>query len=164
MNEKIENLKFILTRLDTYIDSAQNKSNLYLALNTVVLGGIIAILKDLECGKIMNVLLISIAIVSILSILITLISINPYMKNAMSSKKKSVFFFDDIASCISLSEYKILLNKKADEKLLDDMCAQVYSVAKGLTSKYKKLRIAGFLVAFEFILLAIWIFILLITK
>ena len=141
MNEKIENLKFILTRLDTYIDSAQNKSNLYLALNTVVLGGIIAILKDLECSKIMNVLLISIAIVSILSILITLISINPYMKNAMSSKKKSVFFFDDIASCISLSEYKILLNKKADEKLLDDMCAQVYSVAKGLTSKYKKLRI-----------------------
>ena len=160
MNEKIENLKFILTRLDTYIDSAQNKSNLYLALNTVVLGGIIAILKDLECSKIINVLLISIAIVSILSILITLISINPYMKNAMSS----VFFFDDIASCISLSEYKILLNKKADEKLLDDMCAQVYSVAKGLTSKYKKLRIAGFLVAFEFILLAIWIFILLITK
>lgn len=166
MEAKLENLKFILTRLDTYIESSQNKSNLYLALNTIILGGvitIISVLDDLNCNQLLNFLLLLIAIASIMSILITLSAINPYMKSSRG-KEKSIFFFDDIAECTSRSDYQRLLKDEVDNELIDDMCSQVYSVAKGLRVKYKRLRIVGYIIAGEFIVLAVWIIILLITK
>ena len=43
MKEKIEHVKFIIDRFDIYMESTQTKSNLYLALNTAILGGIITL-------------------------------------------------------------------------------------------------------------------------
>lgn len=166
MEKKIENLKFILTRLDTYIESTQNKSNLYLVLNTIVLGGvitIISVLKDLNCIGYLIILLIIIAMASILSIIITLFVINPFMKNSIE-KKKSIFFFSDIASCSILAEYEKQIEDDDDAKLVHDLCSQIYSISKGLNSKYNKLKFVGYSIAGEFILLAIWIVAYLITK
>lgn len=166
MDEKLETLKFILTRLDSYIESSQNKSNLYLALNTIILGGIITIisaLKDLNCDWLLNLLLLLIAIASVVSIIITLLAINPYVRSS-DDKKRSIFFFKDIASNVSCSNYETSLNKTIDHNLVEDLTSQVYSIAKGLNSKYQKLRLVGYIIAGEFILLAIWVLILLITR
>lgn len=158
MSDKIDNLKFILTRLDSYIESSQNKSNLYLVLNTVVLGGvitIISVLNDLNCNQSQNSLLLLIAIASIISILITLLAIKPYTETSI--KKKSVYFFADIAKCTSLEQYQKLFNKSSDGDLANDISAQIYSISIGLNRKYKRLRIVGFIIAGEFFLLSIWI-------
>lgn len=166
MEKKIENLKFILARLDTYIESTQNKSNLYLVLNTIILGGvitIISVLKDLNCSWYLIVLLAIIAMASILSIIITLFVINPYIKNSIE-KEKSIFFFNDIASCSVLTNYEKLIEDNDDTKFVHDLCSQIYSIAKGLNSKYNKLKIVGYTIVGEFFLLAIWIVTFLITK
>ncbi|MCL2311126.1 MAG: DUF5706 domain-containing protein [Firmicutes bacterium] len=167
MNKKIEELKFILNRLDVYLESSQNKSNLYLALNTIVLGGVITIiatLQELDCSFLLNFLLLFIALASIASILLTLSAINPYIKS--SKKTKSVFFFKDIATHNSPEEYRILLDTHiaSEKKMVKDMSSQVYSMAKGLSMKYKKLTIVGFIIAGEFVLMAIWAIIFLVTK
>lgn len=90
MNEKIEIQKFIMNRLDTYIDSSQNKSNLYLTLNTIISGGVIALISIKTDSCLLNGLLGLIALFSIVSILITLKAINPYLKSSVG--EKSIFF------------------------------------------------------------------------
>lgn len=165
----MENLRYILTRLDGYLESSQNKSNLYLVLNTIVLGGVITIitvLKDLNCNWLLKSLLLIIAIASIVSILITLFVINPYTKSALQNKQ-SIFFFKDIANIDSLSNCQKMLEdtiKNNENVLINDISSQIYSVAQGLNSKYKRLRLVGNIIASEFLLLAIWIIILLINK
>ena len=165
--DKKENLKFILGRLDSYLESSQSKSNLYLALNTIVLGGVITIvaaLKELECNLLLNILLLLIALASITSILVTLSAISPYTKSSKGTK--SVFFFKDIATHSSFKEYSILLDNHIDseEKLAEDLTSQIYSMSVGLNMKYEKLKAIGLIVAGEFILLAGWVVIFLITK
>ena len=167
MSKKIEELRFILDRLDIYLESSQNKSNLYMALNTIVLGGVITIIaaiKELECSSLLNISLLLIALASIASILITLSAINPYTKSSKSTK--SVFFFKDIAEHSSFQEYQTLLDNHIDseEKLAEDISSQIYSIAKGLNMKYRKLKTVGLIIAGEFTLLAVWVIIFLITK
>ena len=76
MKEKIETQKFILNRLDGFIESSQNKSNLYIALNVAILGGVITLLstlkiKELEC--VLVHILIFVSIMAIVSLLMTLL-------------------------------------------------------------------------------------------
>ena len=164
---KIENRKFILTRLDSYIEGSQSKSNLYLALNTIILGGVITILSalnELECTLLLNILLLIIALASILSILITLSAINPYTKSSKSSQ--SIFFFKDIATHNSFEDYNASLNihLNSENKLEEDIDSQIYSVSKALNMKYNKLKSVGFILSAEFLLFAIWIIFFLTTK
>ena len=52
--EKVEMLKHTMDRYDHYYDSINNKSNLFLALNTFLLGGIVtgyySIKNEIACG------------------------------------------------------------------------------------------------------------------
>lgn len=167
MEKKIEELKFILNRLDVYLESSQNKSNLYLALNTIVLGGVITIiatLKELECTLLLNFLLLLVALASVVSILITLLAINPYTKS--SKKTESVFFFKDIAKHSTFEGYRTSLDAhiNSEEKLFEDMVSQIHSISQGLNMKYTKLKIVGCIIAGEFLLLATWVVIFLVTK
>lgn len=156
MNEKIEIQKFIMNRLDTYIDSSQNKSNLYLTLNTIISGGVIALISVKTDSCLLNGLLGLIALFSIVSILITLKAINPYLKSSVG--KKSIFFFEDISKN-EKEEYHNSVVAQNEKELLQDITNQTYDVSKGLSTKYKLLGIVGWIVAFEFLLLLAWIII-----
>ncbi len=156
MNEKIETLKFIMNRLDTHIDSSQNKSNHYLTLNTIIIGGVIALISVKTNSCILNILLVITALLSIVSILITLKVINPYLKS--STGKKSIFFFKDISKN-EKQEYHSSVVEQNEKELLQDITEQTYYISKGLSTKYKLLGIVGWIVAFEFLLLFIWIII-----
>ncbi len=157
MNEKIETQKFIMNRLDTYIDSSQNKSNLYLTLNTIISGGVIALISVKTGSCILNILLVVIALLSIVSILITLKAINPYLQSNKNGKK-SIFFFKDISQN-KKDEYLDIVYQQKEGELLKDITEQTYYISKGLNTKYKLLGIVGWIVAFEFILLFAWIII-----
>ena len=164
MINKIETQKYIINRLDNYIESSQNKSNLYLALNTIILGGVITLIStkvdSLSC--ILNLLLGAISILSLISIIQTLRAINPYLKKSLN-KTKSIFFFKDIAEC-SIKDYQESVLEKSKKGLIQDLAGQSHILAKGLTNKYNILMISGWLIGLEFFLLFCWIIIFLTQK
>lgn len=164
MKEKLEQTQFIISRFDTYIESTQTKSNLYLALNTAILGGIITLVaatkpEDITCLAL--ILLGITALLAVISITITLIAITPYLKS-VSDKGDSVLFFQDVTN-YTYDEYNDKINAISDKKLLSDLTCQAYSLAGGLKAKYQKLFYAGRFIIIEFILLLIYS-ITLITK
>lgn len=155
---KTENLKFILERLDHYIESVQSKSNLYISLNSLIVTGSIAILTTTEFNKFNSTLLILLIIIilaSIVSIVIVLVALIPYLK---SSESKSVLFFNDVSN-EKEKDYLKKINQLSTEKFDKDLAGQIHCVAKGLTVKYNKLKWAGLLIIFQFITIIIWILI-----
>jgi Family of unknown function (DUF5706) len=163
MKEKLEQTKFIIGRFDTYIESTQTKSNLYLALNTTILGGIITIAastKPEDVTLFALIVLSSIALLAVVSITITLIAITPYLKS--TSNSSSVVFFQDVTN-FTFEEYADKINDISDKKFLLDLTCQAYSLAGGLKAKYQKLFYAGRIIIAEFVFLLIYL-ITLITK
>lgn len=156
MDKKIETQKYIVNRLDNYIESSQNKSNLYLALNTIVLGGIITLIssrtESFTC--ILNLILGIIALLAFTSIIITLKVISPYLKS--NQEKKSIFFFHDISS-VKQGDYYKTISEQSEEDLLRDLSEQTHTIAKGLNIKYSNLILIGWIIGVEFLLLFIWI-------
>jgi hypothetical protein len=164
MKEKLEHTKFIIGRFDTYIESTQTKSNLYLALNTAILGGIITIAastKPEDVTLFSLIILGIIALLAVVSITITLIAITPYLQSA-SDKNSSIVFFQDVTN-FTFEEYVDKINDISDKKFLLDLTCQAYSLAGGLKAKYQKLFYAGRIIIVEFVLLLIYA-ITLITK
>lgn len=163
MDEKIEHLKFIIGRYDTYIESTQTKSNLYLALNTAILAGIITLLTALrpEDRDINVILVLGItALLALVSITITLLAITPYLKS-VSNKSNSLIFFQEVSNMTY--DYHDKVEKISEAKFLKDLSCQAFSLAGGLKSKYQNLMIAGRIIIAEFMLLFICV-ILFITK
>lgn len=161
MKEKIEQTKFIIGRFDTYIESTQTKSNLYLALNTAILGGIITLLastKSEDINPFSLIILGIIALLAVASISITLIAITPYLKSA-SDKSNSVVFFQEVTK-LTFEEYTNKINDISDKKFFLDLTCQAYSLASALKGKYQKLFYAGRLIIVEFALLLIYAIIL----
>lgn len=164
MEDKIEDLKFIINRYDTFIESTQSKSNLYLALNTAILGGIITLLTSSGATGIDTAVIIILgvtALLSLVSIVITLWAITPYLKS-VSNENKSVIFFQEVAGS-SYEDYRERFDNISEEKIYDDFTCQAYSLAFGLKKKYQKLMYAGRIIILEFILLFVCI-ILFITQ
>lgn len=164
MKGKIEHAKFIISRYDTYIESTQTKSNLYLALNTAILAGIITLVSATKQEQLSLFNLMILGLVSMLavsSITLTLIAINPYLKSA-SKKSDSIIFFNEVSS-YDFDMYTNKVDNISGKKLLKDLNCQAFSLARALRGKYQKLYYAGRLLIFEFALLFIYV-ILLITK
>lgn len=164
MKEKIEHVKFIISRYDTYIESTQTKSNLYLALNTAIIAGIITLVSTTkpEQFTLLNLIVLGlVSMLAVLSITLTLIAINPYLKSA-SKKSDSIIFFNEVSS-YDFEMYAKKVDDISDKKLLKDLNCQAFSLATALKGKYQKLYYAGRILIFEFALLFIYV-ILLITK
>ncbi|HEX9980771.1 MAG TPA: Pycsar system effector family protein [Flavobacterium sp.] len=164
MDEKIEHLKFIIGRFDNYIESTQAKANLYLALNTAILAGIITLLttqKPDDRDMYVKVVLGFTALLALVSITVTLLAITPYLKS-ISIKGNSMMFFEEVKN-MSYEEYHDKIEKISEAKFLKDLSCQAYSLASGLVSKYRNLMVAGRIIIAEFILLFICV-IFFITK
>lgn len=163
MSEKLEEIKFIIGRFDAFIESTQTKSNLYLALNTAILGGIITIAastKQEEVTFFSIIILSIIALLAVVSISITLIAITPYLKSA-SDEIASIYFFKDVAN-FTFEEYVDKIKSTSEEKTLLDLSCQAYSLAGGLKMKYQKLFFAGRIIIAEFVFLIIYLMTLII--
>lgn len=164
MKEKIEHVKFIISRYDIYIESTQNKSNLYLALNTAIIAGIITLVsanKQEQLSPINLIVLGLVSMLAVMSITLTLIAINPYLKSA-SKKSNSIIFFNEVSS-YDFEQYAKKVDDISDKKLLKDLNCQAFSLATALKGKYQKLYYAGRILISEFVLLFTYV-ILLITK
>ena len=152
VKQKIEHLKYCIDRFDHYYEGINNKASFFLGLNTFILGGLLAgyfsVNEVKNCGNWFQLNLIIVCALGALSIVMTLLTINPYLK----SKNKSVIYYGAIAT-EKYDEYKDMLQQLDEITLYKDFSKQSHILAGGLQSKFRKLKIAGFLILFQVLLL-----------
>jgi hypothetical protein len=142
---KNEELKFIIDRYDHYYDSINNKGNLYLTLNTFILGGVIAGFFTLNsqyhfCPFIV-VLFILTLIFNLFSIGLTLLAIKPYSKGEKKANNNSLVFFRDVSDMTD-SQYNALWSDMDEIKYHGDLKRQAQILANGLKRKFSFLSSA----------------------
>lgn len=149
-NQKLETLIHTMDRYDHYFDSVNNKGNLFLTLNTFLLGGIItgyySIKDTLECNVYIECFVWISLICCILSILFTLYAIIPYLSKQADPINGSVINFGNVSN-IKLSSFKTMYGDLTESKRYDDYVEQVYLLASGLQKKFCRLKIATYLLA-----------------
>lgn len=156
--EKIEQLKYVINRYDHYYESVNNKGNLYLTINTFILGGSLTAYYSIKnticvtdfCYTIFCILLI----ITLLSIVLTLFAIKPYLTKKLDKKKYSIIYFGDV-SLLEFNNYKSEIDKLNDSKLLNDYTNQAHLLAIGLRRKFKFLNYATWVISLEIICITI---------
>lgn len=150
-----ERLKFCIERFDHYYDSTNNKSAVFLALGTFVLGGLIGIhpyiVENVFGSAWVYVPYYSSAALAISALIIVIWATTPYLTKGV----ESMYYYGSIASK-SMDEFANASEKLDDEEDLADLRAQVSGLATGLSKKFKLLFIAGRLYFFMFIMIAVF--------
>lgn len=150
IREKLDELKFSIGRFDHYYDSVNNKGNLYLAVNTFILGGAIGGYAALDNVYHFNgwflVLLIAVLLSNVISVGYTLGAIKPFLKKKNGSR--SMIYFRDIdnASEVTIGDF---WSNLTEEKMIDDLLVQYKILAGGLTRKFVRLQYATTFIAFQ---------------
>jgi hypothetical protein len=137
-----ERLKFCIDRFDHYYDSINNKSAVFLALGTFIVGGMVAsypFLKvNVNCTFGLQLLLLLTIAFGLAAMITIIIAVTPYL----SKKGSSMFYFNSISTKENKEFAKESMNYKEEDELAD-LRIQVYDLASGLRKKYLRLRIAG---------------------
>jgi glucan phosphoethanolaminetransferase (alkaline phosphatase superfamily) len=147
----------ILQRYDHFIESVQTKGNLYLVLNTFIFGGAITVLTSPQANAFSMALkniIIFIIVVCVVSIIITLLALNPFLK---SGRPGSLIFFQSV-SAINYEDYRNEMKTISDEDYIKDLACQVHSMAKGLTKKYRLLTFVSWGLIINFLAILLWIY------
>ena len=150
-----ERLEYTMTRLDHYYDSVNNKTAVYIAINTFITGGTITLLtqiQDLLDKEIWLLIFLAIIIAfGVGSLILLALASMPYL--SAKTEIESLYYFASIAekSAQEFFDLSKEQGKKGDKK---DLRNQVYVLSKGLKSKFKKLKWACGLLIIQFVLLA----------
>lgn len=130
-----ERLKYCIDRYDHYYDSINNKSAVFLAIGTFIVGGLSACYPSLKEHVVLNpwiqVLLILAIVFGFIGLLIVLIAATPYYTKPNSSK----FYFNSIAS-IDVNTFCDESKEYSSDDELSDLRIQVHGLALGLKKKY----------------------------
>lgn len=152
--EKETILKFILSRYDAQFESIQSKSNLYIIINTFLLGGYISVLlKNPNIHYYLLYILIVLIILGSISITLILFVLKPFLK---TGNYKSAFFFKDVSN-YSLKNYHGLIEMINKKQIIYDLIVQVHCLSKGLTKKYTKLCWTGFLLLSQIVFIQLFL-------
>lgn len=158
ITEKIETLKHTMDRYDHYYDSVNNKANVFLTLNTFLLGGIVTgyyTIKDqIDCGFDILFFVWAGFILCLLSIAFSLWAAVPYLSKQADSVYGSVIYFGNVAN-ISFQSFKQMYSDMTDEKRYEDYLQQVHLLAIGLQNKFHRLKLATYLIGGCFICIII---------
>lgn len=156
--EKINTLKHTMDRYDHYYDSVNNKANVFLTLNTFLVGGIItgyySIKDQLECGFDLYFFVLTGLIFSLLSIGFSLWATMPYLSKQADSLNGSVIFFGNVAN-ISFQSFKKMYDDMTNENQFEDYLQQVHLLALGLQNKFYRLKVATYLLGGCFVCIII---------
>jgi len=151
--EKLEWLKYSISRFDTYYQSVNSKIALYITLSTFIItaasAGGTTIIKQLDHnrnGPVLTLIIIAAAV----AIFFTIKASIPYLKN----HRESIFYFGYVSD-LSHNDYEQKVKNLTIENNLDDLLCQAQLLAKGLKSKYFSLQIAGYLLLVDFAFITI---------
>lgn len=147
-----ERLKFCIERFDHYFDSVNNKSGLFLGLNTFIVGGLFAgyneMLKRIDCDLYAHILILAMIILGVISILFLISASTPFN----GKKQETLYYFGSIAG-LSQDDFMEKSNNRDDSNELEDLRIQVHQLSIGLKRKYHRLKIVGRLFLFQFLFL-----------
>ena len=147
-----ERLKYTIGRFDHLYDIVTNKSNIALGFGTVIFGVLLAVYPSLT--KVVNFTLwlhINLAVLVALgfvSVIILIIASIPHQ----TPDSESVFYFRSISK-LGEASFSKKSKELSDVDEMIDLRNQTYFLAKGLTAKFIKLRVALILIGTQFLLL-----------
>ena len=150
-----ERLEYTIGRLDHYFDSVNNKTAVYIAINTFITGGVITLITQIKETMAQHFWLLFVVgvilLLGILSLIILALTSIPYI--SPNTKIDSLYYFGSIGDkkFQDFSDKSENQSKKAD---LKDLRSQVHIMSIGLTKKFSKLTWVGILLIAQFILLA----------
>ncbi|WP_437368866.1 Pycsar system effector family protein [Maribacter litoralis] len=159
-----DRLIYTIGRFDHYFESVNNKTAVYIAINTFILGGILTGYVNVEkyIKEYVNFFNINLSLVLALG-LITLIILIYASIPYFSKKPNSLFYFGTIGS--QPKDSFIEKSKKYEAKdEIKDLRNQVYILSKGLNTKFVRLKLSGQLLVIQFVALIPLIIIFLINK
>ena len=152
MKKEKQRLEYTINRFDHYFDSVNNKSAVYIAINTFITGGAITFLTEFEGPASNHQLYLpimgGILLFGIFSLILLALTSIPYF----TKKSDSLYYFGAIRSK-SLSEFTELSRDQKEKKNLKDLREQVHTLSLGLTQKFIKLKLVGVLLLIQFVLL-----------
>ncbi|MFA5297653.1 MAG: hypothetical protein WC389_05530 [Lutibacter sp.] len=146
-------LTLTMSRIDHYYDSVNNKSAVYIAINTFITGGVLVLITQVEeplagLWNLAEFCLWSCSAFGIFSLVLLALTSIPFV----SKKPNSIYYFGTIGAMSELN-----FNKKSsgytNKKDLKDLRLQVHILSKGLTSKFEKLKWVGYLLMAQFLFL-----------
>ncbi|WP_026753669.1 Pycsar system effector family protein [Sediminibacter sp. Hel_I_10] len=150
-----ERLEYTVNRLDHYYDSVNNKTAVYIAINTFITGGTITLITQIqELPNQENYLLFFLAAIITLgvgSLILLALASMPYF--SAKSEIESLYYFASIGQK-EPDEFFDLSKNQTKKGNLKDLRNQVYILSKGLKSKFRKLKWACVLLIIQFMLLA----------
>lgn len=151
MSMEKERLRFSIGRFDHYYDSINNKCNVFLALSIFIFGALggfyPTLLKNVDCGVCVHSLMTFSMFVSILIMIVVINASTPYLTN----EKDSLLYFNSVTS-MGKPEFLRLSEAETEDDEITDLRTQTFLLAKGLSKKFEKLKTAGILFAFQFLL------------
>ena len=156
--KKIEVLKYLMTRFDALINAVNTKASFYLVISTFIIttcvSGYINWSTALEFNLFYKISLVSCVIASLGSILLIGLAVHPILNTGNGKDYKSLLFFGSISQ-MKENEFEKAFKEADIDVLTQDYIIQIYTLSELLTSKYNKLKIIGWIITCEFILLGI---------
>ena len=140
MEREKERLVYTIGRFDHYFESVNNKTAVYIAINTFVLGGILTGYINVDeyikvYVNFFNIILSFIVGLGLISLLVLIYASIPYF----SKEPNSLYYFGTIGS----KPKKEFIENSKNYDLKDevkDLREQVYLLAMGLNKKFQKLK------------------------
>jgi hypothetical protein len=157
-----DRLKYTINRFDHYFDSVNNKSAVYIAINTFITGGIIVLLTQTNIVKELIILGQVIVWILLLTGIVNLIVLSIASIPFFSNKPKSIYYFGAISK-MTQSEFNKTSKNYTEKEELKDLRSQTFVLSQGLTKKFTKLKLAGILLVTQFFMLLL-IFITILTN
>ncbi|AOW18132.1 hypothetical protein LPB03_12005 [Polaribacter vadi] len=157
-----DRLKYTINRFDHYFDSVNNKSAVYIAINTFITGGIIVLLTQTNIVKELIILGQVIVWILLLTGIVNLIVLSIASIPFFSIKPKSIYYFGAISK-MTQSEFNKTSKNYTEKEELKDLRSQTFVLSQGLTEKFTKLKLAGLLLVTQFFMLLL-IFITILTN
>ena len=148
----------IIERFDTYFSGINNKGAFLLAFNTFLIGAFLVGYKDfinlidcqLKYG--FNLMIGLLMVCSIISMVLTIIPMFPYLNSKEKNDKKSNWFFNDIATDDKEMFYE-RINKSTVNDNINDLNNQIFVLSKGLRKKHRLVKVALLFNLIEIIIL-----------
>lgn len=150
MNE-LDRLKYCIDRFDGYFEGVNNKNNLVLAINTFIVGGLIAIYSSLtkyvEVNSFFNSFYLLSICIGVFAMLLLILSSMPFLKSSTSS----LISFCSISKLNKKDFFK--KSKEMSEKgLVKDLRGQTHELAVALQKKFTIVMYANALTAVQFLI------------
>lgn len=152
MEGEKDRLKYTISRLDHYYDSINNKTALYVAVNTFLTGAILTFVIQFKNALLYNtwltIFLALIVFVGIWNLVLIAKVCIPYHPVRINS----LYYFKCISS-MSEVEFSDSSKKRKEKADIKDLRCQVHELSTGLTKKFIRLSVIGKLLIVQFVLL-----------